>query len=138
MYKKSVVNEEPFIANILKAVYPFFGESEFNISDPAMLRLGANVSMSGFAKRASQRLPEALEECKWMSQNIECSEYFKEVVTQMGLCFTFNSIEFIKNHGGKPLETHGTGILAQNFLQHSRLYWWDGNVQIYSNYAVHP
>ncbi len=25
-------------------------------------------------------------------------------------------------------------ILVKNFLQHSRLYWWDGNVRIYSNY----
>ena len=24
-------------------------------------------------------------------------------------------------------------ILVQDFLQHSRLYWWDGNVRIYSN-----
>ncbi len=31
-----------------------------------------------------------------------------------------------------------TFIFKQNFLQHSRLYWWDGNVWIYSNCISSP
>ncbi len=105
------------MATILKQVYPFFGEPEVNISDPTLLRLARNVSMASFAVRASQQLEEALDECKWMSQNIDCREYFRSVVTTMGLCHTFNSVQFIEGHGGKPMETHGTGAVYGLYMR---------------------
>ena len=72
--------------------------------------------MAEFAKRASHYLEDMFLNCKWLEQTVSCAEYFLPTLTQMGQCYTFNSIKYISGTN-KTLGTHGTGSSRGLYLR---------------------
>ena len=107
LYRKSAMANETFIEQLLKD--SFSGQKPtINLSDPEVIAQGAKIKMAEFAARAAHKLEEMFKECRWLSAQILCQEYFTPTITQMGQCYTFNSIKYIANTS-KTLATHGTG-----------------------------
>ncbi|KAE8744815.1 hypothetical protein FOCC_FOCC008539, partial [Frankliniella occidentalis] len=52
----------------------------------------ANESTLQFLRDVAPTLDDAIEECYWQMRRINCSEYFKVVLTEEGVCFTFNAL----------------------------------------------
>lgn len=40
----------------------------------------------------SLKLNDSIEDCKWRNKNKKCSELFRPILTEDGICFTFNSL----------------------------------------------
>lgn len=50
----------------------------------------ADEQFFAYAKRVAPTLNETLFRCTWHRQDVNCSDIFKEILTDEGLCFTFN------------------------------------------------
>lgn len=42
--------------------------------------------------KISIKLNDSLVECKWRSEYEDCSKHFQPILTEDGICFTFNSL----------------------------------------------
>lgn len=58
-------------------------QSGLNVTD-------ADVQFFANAKRVAPSLNEILFRCTWHRQDINCSDIFQEILTDEGICFTFN------------------------------------------------
>ncbi|KAK3911819.1 Pickpocket protein 28 [Frankliniella fusca] len=56
----------------------------------------ANDSALEFLREVAPTLDEIVEECYWQHMPFNCSEYFKEVVSEEGVCFTFNGLSSLE------------------------------------------
>lgn len=50
----------------------------------------ADIQFYNYAKRMAPALNETLFRCTWHRQDVNCSDIFKETLTDEGICFTFN------------------------------------------------
>ena len=107
LYRKSAMANETFMEQLLKET--FSGQKlTINLSDPEVIAQGANIKMAEFATKTAHSVEGMFKECRWISAVIPCQEYFTPTITQMGQCYTFNSIKYMANTN-KTLATHGTG-----------------------------
>lgn len=54
-----------------------------NIADASIVQTLDDMSL---------KLNDSLEDCKWRNKIKKCSELFRRIVTEDGICFTFNSL----------------------------------------------
>lgn len=45
-------------------------------------------------KSISIPLNETVLYCKWRNSYVSCSDYFTEILTEEGVCYTFNALDF--------------------------------------------
>lgn len=63
-----------------------FADLSENFTDESVLHTIYNMSikMNTFT----------LSKCKWRNKLIECSQYFRNILTEGGICFAFNALNF--------------------------------------------
>lgn len=86
--------------------YSLVGDIEppINFSDPYYAELKENGSMDWFLDVAN-RLPDVLHYCVFKDEPVDCNRLFVEHVTDMGMCFTFNSWEHAQKNNGSVTTT---------------------------------
>ncbi len=69
----------------------------------------------------------------WLNLKVDWDQLFSTLVSSrcnsQKLFLLLFQLPVFSNHSNRDI----TDIFAQKILQHSRLYWWDGSVQIYGN-----
>lgn len=81
----------------------------------------ADIQFFNYAKRVAPSLNETLFRCTWHRQDVNCSEIFKEILTDEGICFTFNYLN--------ASELYNENMLDKNFhvTRHSKSSrYWNG------------
>lgn len=56
----------------------------------------SNTNISNFTKNLLEMSPELYSiftDCSWESQSMDCKRNFRPVITEDGLCYTFNLID---------------------------------------------
>ncbi|KAK6173769.1 hypothetical protein SNE40_017170 [Patella caerulea] len=97
MSEMSVLSEyfkEHFAMNSPK--YSFIPEPEAH--------LGKNLYK--FALDAAHKLEDMFIVCLWGGVVVNCSKYFETVITDMGVCYTFNS------NSSSPMTSYGSGSMS--------------------------
>lgn len=83
----------------------------------------ADEQFFAYAKRAAPSLNETLFRCTWHRQDVNCSDIFKEILTDEGLCFTFNNYN--------ASELYNENMLDEKFhvTRHSKASkYWNGKI----------
>jgi len=109
-YKRSVVEKSEIWKGILLTMYPIGpppAPGMLDLSDPAVLEQLKGVVMYKFYQKAMHQFKSMFGACYLMNGLVNCSEYFTPVKQPMGICYTFNSGEYIKQHG--RVQMHRTG-----------------------------
>lgn len=66
----------------------------------------ADIQFYNYAKRVAPTLNETLFRCTWHRQDVNCSDIFKEVLTDEGVCFTFNQLNASELYNEERLNEH--------------------------------
>lgn len=115
-FLKSVVTSDPNLERVARSLFPLTGGTVgFNFSDPKVIAELNQYNVQDISKKASPPFDEMFYMCNWRSQNINCHDYFTEVRTHMGFCYTFNSAAFIRTNG--TLRVYRTGSAQSLFLR---------------------
>jgi len=88
-------------------VGPQPASQSLDLSDPDVLDQLEGVDMYKFYQKAMHQFTHMFGACCLQNLLVNCSEYFNPVKQPMGICYTFNSEEYVKKHG--RLEMHRTG-----------------------------
>lgn len=54
-----------------------------NFTDASMVQTLYEISI---------RLSDSLKDCEWRNKNMNCKDLFRPILTEDGICFTFNSL----------------------------------------------
>lgn len=52
----------------------------------------ANNSIYKTIVELAPKLDQVFDECRWLGKTVECGKIFTPVITKLGYCFAFNSI----------------------------------------------
>ncbi len=115
LYRKSAFGNDTFLSDLMKDGYSGLPPT-LNVSDPEIIKKASNINMTEFALKASHTLRGTLDQCRWLGETVCCDEVFRATMTQMGKCFTFNSVKYITEKG-EALSTFGTGTSRGLYLR---------------------
>ncbi|XP_064611819.1 acid-sensing ion channel 4-A-like [Liolophura sinensis] len=100
LFRKSVVTQDPIAAMSLRAMYDNGPRAPaINFSDPRFVSKNTDCDPRDFFQATAHQLESMFRFCSWMSDEVNCSEYLTPHHTNHGLCYTFNSMDYIKSHG---------------------------------------
>ncbi|XP_074652905.1 acid-sensing ion channel 2-like [Tubulanus polymorphus] len=92
--------------------------------DNATLQAFKNYKYETILREGGHLLNKFMFQCYWLNRKINCSDYFDDVLTSYGRCYTFNSRKYVQRNG-KPLEVTTSGS--------DQGLWVRINVQQYEN-----
>ncbi len=130
-FRKSLAEEQPNTAKILKELFSVdailerekdnFMEAESQVSDDW------NVTQNLI--RLSHRLEDLVLFCHWCGRTIPCEKYFTMVLTEAGVCYTFNSRESRHHHPALLVHDAGSdcGLLMRINIENKEYYYGEGN-----------
>ena len=87
---------------IIQTVHPIgtTGSPEaLDLSDPDVLAQLEGVDMKEMYYKAMHRFEDMFIDCYIKSAAVNCTKFFTPTMQQTGMCYMFNSEEFIQDHG---------------------------------------
>ena len=81
--------------------------STLNFSDPNVVAQVDQVDLGELVINAAHTKKVMFKECSWKGREIDCSEYLTSNYTPLGICYTFNSAEYIEEHGRLTVSRSG-------------------------------
>ncbi|XP_064611817.1 degenerin-like protein unc-105 [Liolophura sinensis] len=100
LFRKSVVIQDPIMKLTLRAMYDNGPRAPaINFSDPRFALQHTEHDLKKIIETTAHQLESMFRFCSWMSDEVNCSEYLTPRQTNHGLCYTFNSMDYIKSHG---------------------------------------
>ena len=121
--KKSYVMQDPFIYNVFLAQEYLKEESNLSISDPQVIeKMDTEYSMRQITKDGAFTAAEMLYDCVngTTYYHNDCTFYLRPVLTSLGYCYTFNSPDYIKEHGRVKTSKTGTKYGISFFINVSQ------------------
>lgn len=65
------------------------------VHDPAFIfAFNKSYDVMRMLKEMAVKQDDAMNDCKWANRKIKCEKFFTETLTEEGICFTFNMIDY--------------------------------------------
>ena len=65
------------------------------VHDPAFIfTFNKTYDVMRMLKEMAVKQEDAMNDCKWANRKIKCEKFFTETLTEEGICFTFNMINY--------------------------------------------
>lgn len=90
------VEHDFILEEVLSEIAFFRGESYHTIHECTGTEHAPNCFHSNFshyARLVRSECEETLDNCYWNDEPFECCKYFKKMETELGLCFSINSLQ---------------------------------------------
>ncbi|XP_064643519.1 acid-sensing ion channel 1A-like isoform X2 [Lineus longissimus] len=101
MFRKTFVEADPVLRKILNYIFPQTGlpVEKIDFNDPLINATLHKYTSYEILKAGAHTLKGMFKDCHFGHDEIDCSEYFTEHFTDLGICYTFHSAEFIERRG---------------------------------------
>ncbi|ELU03413.1 hypothetical protein CAPTEDRAFT_188964 [Capitella teleta] len=121
--RKTFIEADEFLLNVIRALK---GDprSTVNVSDPELRRrFDEKYTMGDIFKKGAHTPNTTFTKCIWGGEDDICHLYMTPYSTQMGHCFTFNSYDYVMQHGSLQANRIGVeGGLQLNLNVHQDEY----------------
>jgi hypothetical protein len=123
MFRKTFVEANPTVHKILNYIFPQAGlpVETLDFTNPSINDTLHKYTSYQILKAGSHKLKDMFKDCHFGHDEINCSEYFTEHFTDLGICYTFHSAEFIERRGEKLIsDASGSdyGLRIRANIQH--------------------
>lgn len=115
--------EKLYVLSPLCDKLPKYLNDYIEMNDLSATLADADEQFYRLAKRYAPALTDVLQECKWRRDPINCSDIFNEVLTDDGICFSFNLLNSSELYHEEFLHEH------YHVTRHDKpSYYWNGVV----------
>ncbi|XP_031633801.1 pickpocket protein 28-like [Contarinia nasturtii] len=94
----------------------------------------ADVQFFSYAKKAAPRLTDLLHRCTWHRQEVKCSDIFHEVLTDEGICYSFNYLNASEIYNEQMLDE------SYHVTRHNKksVYWNGARIPNMTESDIYP